>query len=132
MIYIPNPKKFSLPPGLLSGNHERKKYGLSWTHQTHCLMMIRDEYRLLLSQKSDFVKGEENLNREDRERFHHITHCFDYLRQTVECNADMTVEWAAEEPDELGGLYHINGYGMSHQCRSRVRNSSSFYTMFAY
>lgn len=26
---------------------------------------------------------------------HHIGHCFDYLRQSLECNADLTLEYTA-------------------------------------
>ena len=40
----------------------------------------------------------------------HIRHCFDLLRQSLMCNADLTVELKDEE---LGG---VTGFGTVHRC----------------
>jgi hypothetical protein len=47
---------------------------------------------------------------------HHIEHCFEYLRQNIECISDMTIEWA--DPEAMDP--QINGNGVSHQCRKKV------------
>ncbi|KAK2607952.1 hypothetical protein N8I77_006591 [Diaporthe amygdali] len=40
----------------------------------------------------------------------HIRHCIDLLRQSLMCNADLTVE---VKDDEAGG---VHGFGTEHQC----------------
>lgn len=82
--------------------------------------MIRDEYRALLQNTSDFIYDVERLGATERARFHHIDHCFHYLRENIRCNRDMTLEWAADYPGELSNLHHIDGYGIQHQCRNQV------------
>ena len=124
-IYVPNPQEHALPSGLpLILGGERKKYGLSCGHQLHCLKMIHDEHQALQRRESKEItshgEGEESLDKMTARPVHHIEHCFDYLRQNIQCNSDMTIEWADPKPDELGNLYHINGYGVQHQCRKRV------------
>jgi hypothetical protein len=53
-------------------------------------------------------------------RLQHVQHCMDYIRQLIMCRADMTIEWAAPEPDQLGNKFHINGYGIPHTCTKWV------------
>ncbi|KUJ21547.1 uncharacterized protein LY89DRAFT_767551 [Mollisia scopiformis] len=123
LVWIDNPEEHGFPPGLPNGpGGQRNVYGLSYAHQLHCLMMIRNEYHALQRNESKQIlgpDGEASLDTMTKRRIHHIEHCFDYLRQSVECVSDMTIEWADPEPDELGNLYHINGYGVLHQCRKR-------------
>lgn len=122
-IYVEHPEKHGLPPGLPFANGQaRKKYGLSWGHQLHCLSMIRDElhtYQNDCTQTSGGVNGA-FLDCNTMSRLHHIEHCFDYLRQAIQCASDMTIEWAVSQPDELENPYHINGYGVQHRCRKLV------------
>lgn len=42
----------------------------------------------------------------------HIGHCFDYLRQAIQCAGDMTLETAI--PNDDGA---VDGWGIEHQCR---------------
>lgn len=65
MTHIENPSLYDLPPGLPSSDNKRQLYGLSWTHQIHCLVAIRDEYHSLSSNASNFVYGEDQLNAKD-------------------------------------------------------------------
>ena len=46
---------------------------------------------------------------------YHIDHCFDYLRQSLMCAADLTLEGARVEPD--GSRVTIDGWGVTHRCR---------------
>ena len=78
--------------------------------------MIRDAFLGVAIQDPGYVKKfrvpsnfSEPLAHEPR----HIFHCLDYLRQTIMCNADTTLEWRSE-----GDPAHIDGYGPTHQCRN--------------
>jgi hypothetical protein len=44
----------------------------------------------------------------------HANHCFDYLRQSLQCAADTSLEWPKP------GTQIVNGWGMPHLCRSWV------------
>ncbi|KAK1456508.1 hypothetical protein CCUS01_09955 [Colletotrichum cuscutae] len=41
----------------------------------------------------------------------HLGHCWDFVRQAIQCRADTTVEWQVS--DELSGSL---GWGYQHQC----------------
>jgi hypothetical protein len=45
----------------------------------------------------------------------HIDHCFDYLRQLLMCNLELTYESARVEPD--GERRAVDGWGTVHQCK---------------
>lgn len=60
----------------------------------------------------------------------HMFHCMDYLRQTILCNADLTVEWEALTVKERLPTGHIDGYGITHQCRDWVSFFGSFFDFF--
>lgn len=100
MIQIDSPEKYDLPPGLpLYSNRNpptaiRKKYALSVFHQLHCIQMLRGEY---LSHLKGDSQGKPHVSAEAGHEHHermHLEHCFDYLRQSLMCSADTTVEWA--------------------------------------
>ena len=38
-VYIDQPEKYGLPAGA-NGDMKRTKYGVSWTHQYHCLVSV--------------------------------------------------------------------------------------------
>lgn len=44
----------------------------------------------------------------DDDKADHMAHCFDYLRQSILCSADTTLEGYSD----LGG-----GFGVTHQCK---------------
>lgn len=46
--------------------------------------------------------------------FIHVQHCFDYIRQGIQCAGDMTLE----VPTSLDGKPLYNGWGTTHQCKS--------------
>jgi len=52
------------------------------------------------------------------EKLWHLAHCLDYLRQTVVCTMDMTVEYPTLSAG--GKPPAINGYEIEHVCRRRV------------
>ena len=48
----------------------------------------------------------------------HVGHCFDYLRQSIICSGDMSLEWPKVEPD--GRRFEVDGWGIPHECKSWV------------
>lgn len=97
---------YHLQPGI---PHESgsQVFGTSMYHQLHCLTMIRATYWNLM----DAVEDPLNLEGKTFPRSSHIDHCFDYLRQSVQCAADLTLEPAdMSEP----GHSKINGWGVEH------------------
>lgn len=79
-------------------------------HQIHCL----DALRLAIQGKKPH--GEHNLGSSGKEHWqeNHSDHCLNYLRQTILCNADLTLE---EEFPEEGSHDVGEGLGAKHVCR---------------
>lgn len=42
-----------------------------------------------------------------------LTHCFNYLGQTIMCFGDTTLEWLSATPNDTGST----GWGFEYQCR---------------
>lgn len=56
----------------------------------------------------------------DKETLFHQTHCFEYLRQTIMCAMDMTVEAAAVDINTGLSKGYINGWETEHRCVDQV------------
>ncbi|KAI0532442.1 hypothetical protein GGR58DRAFT_179484 [Xylaria digitata] len=78
-------------------------YTLSVVHQLHCLWSIYNNYYSAL--ESDSLPPEDRVQS-------HMRHCFDYLRQSLLCAADATLE--PVDP-VLGG---VTGWGNARVCRN--------------
>ncbi|KAF1963934.1 hypothetical protein BU23DRAFT_494794, partial [Bimuria novae-zelandiae CBS 107.79] len=86
-------------------------------HQLHCLDEMRHGFYVLHDQVIAYAKNS-GLQREARDQkpeppehsLGHIRHCIDLLRQSLMCNADLTVE---TKDTELGG---VTGFGTEHRC----------------
>lgn len=106
---IPNPEAYhDLPTPIVWPN--ATVFTTSMTHQLHCLYAVVWAY-------SGMTSGHEL---EDDHHWHMI-HCFDYLRQTIMCSADMSLEGLETTfPDHNGGS---DGWDSKHVCRdySKVR-----------
>lgn len=92
-------------------------YSVALFHQLHCLGAIRDHYWKLLDAILD---DDENLKdlAKTIESSHHINHCYDYIRQSLQCSGDMSLEWPRTEPD--GQRFVVDGWNIPHQCKSWV------------
>ncbi|KAH7324813.1 hypothetical protein B0I35DRAFT_425006 [Stachybotrys elegans] len=77
-------------------------------HQLHCLYILRRAY---YSTRSDSQLESFDLG---KNRTIHAAHCFDYLKQTITCSVDSTVE-PYEDDDNTDGFL---GSGFLRQCRS--------------
>lgn len=92
-------------------------------HQLHCLSIIRRDYFNLLEGilKRDEQDGriDEDLRKEVREQManSHNRHCMDYIRLTLECHADMTIEWERTESD--GSRFQVDGMQIPHECKKK-------------
>lgn len=54
----------------------------------------------------------------DEHKEFHITHCLSYIRQSVLCNLDVTMEPAREAVTDKGEHVHAAyGTGVEHECR---------------
>ncbi|CAF9929509.1 MAG: hypothetical protein GOMPHAMPRED_005427 [Gomphillus americanus] len=112
-VLINDWKRYGLKDGIGSKVPGAGIYGISATHQFHCIV---DAFTGLAIQDPKYVKElwvSPNFAQKPAFKPRHIFHCLDYLRQTVMCNADTTMEWrSADDP------FHIDGYGPPHQCKN--------------
>ncbi|TKX23757.1 oxidase [Elsinoe australis] len=76
--------------------HNGPGYMVSVFHQLHCLSYLVEKFQVGYSG--------ENLTREVA---HHSAHCFDYLRQSIMCAGDTTLEGKTEAGP---------GWGTPHEC----------------
>ncbi|KAI0546957.1 hypothetical protein F4679DRAFT_555928 [Xylaria curta] len=72
-------------------------------HQLHCLYVLRRAYYSQSIELEAFDFG--------KNRSHHASHCFDYLKQTITCASDSTVEPKEDDPNSFLGS------GFPRQCR---------------
>ncbi|KXT07736.1 hypothetical protein AC579_4705 [Pseudocercospora musae] len=99
-VHINNDRPLDPAPGLnLTLPHQRAMVAVF--HQLHCLYMTRSSYFFARAGNFDDIHVE------------HLTHCWDYLRQTIMCAGDTTLEWIGAPPNDLGS----SGWGYRHQCR---------------
>ncbi|KAF2435397.1 hypothetical protein EJ08DRAFT_692646 [Tothia fuscella] len=78
-------------------------YSIAYLHQFHCLYMIMRSH-------GDAKFGRRSHD-EDMER--HVTHCYDYLRQSIFCAGDA----AMEGKSRVEGLEMTDGWGDMHVCK---------------
>ncbi|KAK5736621.1 hypothetical protein LTR17_007278 [Elasticomyces elasticus] len=115
-VAVQNPRQYShLGPGLPSPSNKpgEEIYGVSLFHQLHCVMHIRHHLWSLEQAATDnnatalhdLAKGND-----------HINHCFDFVRQALMCNADLTLEWPRSIQDE-GKTGFVDGNNIPHQCK---------------
>ena len=95
----------------------------SWTHALHCLYYSVDSYHQLVlsynkhtnpstsSEETSTTGGDPDADKWSDPNPYHASHCFEYLRNSILCNLDMTLE----------GDYsaHREGGGQAHVCRDR-------------
>ncbi|KAI0009997.1 hypothetical protein F4779DRAFT_639808 [Xylariaceae sp. FL0662B] len=93
-----------------SGNEEWV-YGVSVLHQLHCLGSIRSLLMNLLETKEHPHETRSSGGHSDHS-ISHVLHCFDYIRQGLQCAADVTLEKADASTMES------HGWGDTHVCRS--------------
>lgn len=96
------------------GLHGETKYCVSVFHQLHCLYMLR----------SGFYAAQEGTMPPE-----HMKHCFDYLRQTIMCNADGALEPYKDEHRGVDGydaMRQCKDYGTLYEFAGRYRSNDNF------
>ena len=82
-------------------------YLISAFHGLHCLQKLHIAFARLRS----------NSTRDaDDHDINHAAHCFSYLRQSILCAGDMTLEGPDRRPER--GESPLRGWGVEHQCRA--------------
>jgi hypothetical protein len=122
-VFVEDWKTYDMPEG------EDTPWGMIYSvalfHQMHCLGQLRRFIWLFLDA---IVKKDQEAQASIIKLFHegnhgdHIYHCFDYLRQTIQCGGDMTMEWPRTEAD--GRRFAVDGWDIPHECKNWV--SSKF------
>jgi Mycotoxin biosynthesis protein UstYa len=89
-------------PYHLRDHPERNGYSIASLHQFHCIYMIMRGM------------GDHIFNRpsHDPDMERHITHCFDYLRQSAQCAGDAALEGMSTSVDRM-----TDGWGNTHVCK---------------
>lgn len=118
-MFINDWKSYDLPPG------QETEWGMIYStalfHQMHCLGQIRKYTWSLLESielnDTDYQQGMMDML-VGRDGGDHLHHCFDYLRQSIQCSGDMSMEWPRTEPD--GRRIAVDGWGIPHECKDWV------------
>ncbi|EXF74065.1 hypothetical protein CFIO01_10491 [Colletotrichum fioriniae PJ7] len=97
-------------PGLNQSLPEHRAYP-SVFHQLHCLYSTMDAYYELIDRLNKNEAAKRELPTDPGWNSEHLNHCWDYLRQTIMCNADVTLEWRKYN-EQVG-----TGWGYQHQCK---------------
>lgn len=95
------------------------------THQLHCLYTVIEAYNTLqlissTSPPSTTSSSYTHHTTNEVKMPWHVTHCFEYLRQSIMCSADVALEGAATTfPRGKGGvdLGGSDGWDAKHVCR---------------
>jgi len=108
-VQVANPNTTALPrPYHIKSNPAANGYSIASLHQFHCLYMIMRN--LGNGRFNRTVDPSVSAKAADEER--HVTHCFDYLRQSAQCAGDAALEGKSEM---AGGM--TDGWGNVHVCK---------------
>jgi hypothetical protein len=116
---INKPSTYGLPPDEGEQSPSGTIYSVALYHQLHCLSVIRRDYFDLVEGVLNNRTNLSTLADKQIEMFHN-RHCLDYIRQTLKCIADMTLEWKRTEPD--GSRIQVDGMHIPHECKSKVNH----------
>lgn len=83
----------------LNRTHDGPGYMISAFHQLHCLSYLVQHFQQ--------GYGGTNLTQEVA---HHSAHCFDYIRQTIMCAGDTTLEGKTEAGPGWGSVHECVDY----------------------
>lgn len=116
---IDHADKFDLPPGMTMKKQPGELYNVAAFHQIHCLTSIRRylwHFKFAVDRNQTEQLGPILLDSEED----HILECFDYIRQSLMCAGDMTLEYPEPESGSGDEQQIVNGWGVTHQCTDWV------------
>jgi hypothetical protein len=107
-ILVENPRQYKdLGPGVPQSDPNLEGYGITVFHQLHCLAELR--YAL-----HSLQNGDDTYKTPPR----HLDHCLDYIRESLMCNGDTTIETPSRIERKgdhfVGG---VDGANVVHSCR---------------
>ena len=115
-VRVDDPQQFGLSGGYpleSSTSETTESFCVSVFHQLHCLNSIR--FQLENPGKTHEGHGHDKLSAHANEL--HVAHCLDYLRQSIMCAGDMSLESAVT--DKNGKLIQaVSGWGATHTCKA--------------
>lgn len=92
--------------------NDEPAFNTAWVHQLHCLYWVMQEYHRVLHHGPDgteyFIDPTHNS--------YHTSHCFNYLRQSILCSLDTTLEGSGD------GVGVGDGSGQTHMCRDNQQS----------
>ncbi|KAE8385346.1 hypothetical protein BDV23DRAFT_188304 [Aspergillus alliaceus] len=112
-ITIPNPEAYGLPPNKNVVPGTKNAYMISVYHQLHCLKALHMALLPVVTQQETLSSSTAGGHGFEH---NHIAHCLDYLRQSVMCSGDVTLEPPDEKPEK--GKSPLQGWGVKHVCRN--------------
>ena len=106
-ILVEDPRQYDLRPGVPGLDPNFERYGVTVFHSLHCLAMLRHALHALQDGKESH-----------RAPPPHLDHCLDYIRESLMCSGDTTIEW----PNTIfqdGTRFHgdVTGAEVPHTCR---------------
>ncbi|CAI6340175.1 unnamed protein product [Periconia digitata] len=129
-VLVQDPATHANLPSPIHDYPNQAVYTTSLTHQMHCLYTVMEAYNTLqlslsttmppstASSHSSFTTDDAELK---VKMPWHVTHCFEYLRQSIMCAGDVALEGAATTfPKGKGGvdLGGSDGWDAKHVCRN--------------
>ncbi len=77
-----------------------------------CQDTLRRGFYEVYDSREAILRGDNSSYGEESITLHHVLHCIEFLRQSIMCHADSTIE--AKDPDFHG----VVGFGIAHSCKS--------------
>ncbi|MCJ1357380.1 MAG: hypothetical protein MMC33_007376 [Icmadophila ericetorum] len=110
-VMIPNPWEYGLEQSGQPTHPDVDEYGVSVFHQLHCLGVLRLGWHALQADLDASIQPKPiHLGRRA------AVHCFDFLRQSLMCAADTTIE-PIRRFGPQGQILQAHGWGVEHVCR---------------
>ncbi|KAH8805510.1 hypothetical protein F5884DRAFT_860115 [Xylogone sp. PMI_703] len=118
-VVVENSEKGDAQPSIYREDLGGSLYSVSAYHQLHCLSMIRNAWFLIVDGGPEALENVEYFPHHPHGAHlaPHVQHCFDYLRQTLQCNADHTLEPFVAEDGKTLQPAGPSGWGVKHKCR---------------
>ncbi|KAI0805199.1 hypothetical protein GGR55DRAFT_655735 [Xylaria sp. FL0064] len=104
-LKVEDPDKYDNLPTRLTIFEDQYVVTTSMTHQLHCLHAIAEAYSALTS----------DADRMPQETPWHLSHCFDYLRQSIMCCGDVALE--GQQTTFPEGFEGSDGWDAKHVCK---------------
>ncbi|ETS75361.1 hypothetical protein PFICI_12305 [Pestalotiopsis fici W106-1] len=117
-VRVPSWQSFPLLPAPVRAPSDgTESYNVAVFHQLHCLHSIAELVEELLPTTATTTEPKARIPSPRRK---HIEHCFEYLRLSLRCCGDTTLEGQGKTVTPPG----IDGFGSVHICRDISRISS--------